>query len=371
MNQTTIQKTLTVMTILLGLTIIVPATVSADEYYSCTIEPSCSGDRVKVGDVTDDGHYAENSSVGLYNLCCNEVIFDENNSEGWRWSDNAGMGHVQEPNRTVEYDFLRNITSTTPAEARAITGSLNNTLDDDEACMFRMSNGSNAHIAGCKNTSAPPGAGGENFDTVLANPLTEVCDNSRDDTLDGSADCADTACHPSPENNNKAQECTGNNQTTEDCINSTTGEIKDWCKNNQTGDAYYCSYGVDDDNTTALNGSPTADPEGFCCPEGQRALENPATGKVECQSFSQCYSEFLADPTCEFDFENTTERYFDWFNEEYNGSSYYCVSARTDYYANIEGGGTVEDRSSACCRINKHGKSGYYFDEGNNVKIFG
>jgi hypothetical protein len=242
--------------------------------------------------------------------------------------------------------------------------------------MFRMTNGSNAHIAGCKNASAPPGAGGENFNTVLANPLTEVCDNSRDDTLDGSADCADTACHPSIENSNTPQECTGNNQTTDDCvigINSTTGETiwADWCKNNQTGDAYYCSYGVDDDNTTDLDGNPTADPEGFCCPEGQRAELNPATGEVTCQSFAQCYIE-SGSSTCDFDFENTTERYFDWFNEEYAGDSTdYCVSARADYYSGLDGGGSVEDRSSACCRINKNGKSGYYFDDGENVKIFG
>jgi len=240
-----------------------------------------------------------------------------------------------------------------------------------------MSSGSNAHIAGCKNASAPQGAGGENFNTVLANPLTEVCDNSRDDTLDGSADCADTVCHPSIENSNTPQECTGNNQTTNDCvigINSTTGETiwADWCKNNQTGDAYYCSYGVDDDNTTALNASPTADPKGFCCPEGERAERDPVTGDVSCVGFSQCYSESLPDPTCEFDFENTSERYFDWFNEEYSGDpGEYCVSARAEYFAEIDGGGSVEDRSSACCRINKHGKSGYYFDEGNNVKIFG
>jgi hypothetical protein len=239
-----------------------------------------------------------------------------------------------------------------------------------------MSNGSNAHIAGCKNTSSPPGAGGENFNTVLANPLTEVCDNSRDDTLDGSADCADTACHPTPTDNNP-EECTGNNQTTDDCvigINSTTGETiwADWCKNNQTGDAYYCSYGRDDDNTTDLDGNPTANPQGFCCEQGERAERNPLTGEVTCQNFDECYSETSFNPTCEFDFENTSERYFDWFSAEYDGdASDYCVSARADYYSELDNGSVTQDRSSACCRINKHGKSGYYFDDGDNVKIFG
>jgi hypothetical protein len=210
-----------------------------------------------------------------------------------------------------------------------------------------MSNGTNAHIAGCDVPTNPPGAGGENFNTVLTNPNTEVCDNSRDDTLDGSADCADTACY----DRNDAIECTGNNQTTDDCINSTTGEIKDWCKNNQSGDAFYCSYGVDDDNTTALNGSPTSDPEGFCCKKGERAERDPMTGKVECRSFDQCYSEINPDPTCEYDFENTTERP-NWFSAEYYGyPDDYCVSARADYYSTIDGKPPVNDRSSACCKI--------------------
>jgi hypothetical protein len=61
-----------------------------------------------------------------------------------------------------------------------------------------------------------------------------------------------------------------------------------------------------------------------------------------------------------------------WFNEEYAGhASDYCVSARSDYYSELDNGSVTQDRSAACCRINKHGESGYYFDDGENVKIFG
>jgi hypothetical protein len=94
------------------------------------------------------------------------------------------------------------------------------------------------------------------------------------------------------------------------------------------------------------------------------------TGEVECQSFDQCYSESFSS-TCEFDFENTTERP-NWFSAEYSGDpSDYCVSSRADYYSTVDGAPPVNDRSSACCKIEKHGESGYYFDEGESVNIFG
>ena len=44
-----------------------------------------------------------------------------------------------------------------------------------------------------------------------------------------------------------------------------------------------------------------------------------------------------------------------------------CVSARPDYYFAETG---VDDRSDACCEIEKFGSTGYYFG-GDNIEVYG
>ena len=120
--------------------------------------------------------------------------------------------------------------------------------------------------------------------------------------------------------------------------------------------------------TTDLTGTPDPDADGFCCPQGTRAIEQ-ADGTVACEGFEECYVESV-DSRCDYNFSDISDRYFDWFDAEYSGDpSDFCVSAKPEYFHEPEGQPIQEDRSTACCRVEKHG-GGFYFDD-ESIQVFG
>ena len=128
--------------------------------------------------------------------------------------------------------------------------------------------------------------------------------------------------------------------------------------------------GYDSAITTDLNGNPDPSADGYCCPQGTRAID--VGGNVECQAFDECYIA-SAPSTCDFDFEDLSQRN-DWIDEEYVSGLLpldFCVSARADYYAPSDFGPPMKNMSGACCEINKFGGRGYYFDNGDNIQIYG
>ena len=76
--------------------------------------------------------------------------------------------------------------------------------------------------------------------------------------------------------------------------------------------------GYDSAITTDLSGNPDPDADGYCCPSGQVATEDPITGEVECGGFAQCYAPGNPDALCPYD--HKTEFSY-WFIHEYEGDS--------------------------------------------------
>ena len=343
--------------------------VSAD-FNKCEIRSISDGCDVGydlVGNVTVDGHFST-EDVGLNHLCCPDQYTFGSGSVQWLWNHNDGQGHVYALGQnSTSMSFNMSFTFEDSAEVLPIDVNLSNTLSDDQLCFFTMSTNTSAgaHIGPCGDH---PGSSlaEDDFDFVLATTPTEICYNSIDDTGDGNIDCASPQCHPTLPDNTPSV-CTGNNQTTADCIDD-DGNLKDHCRNNQTGDYFYCSYGFDDDNTTDLDGNPDLNADGYCCPSGQVAEADPITGEVECVDFAQCYIE---SSSSDCDFDHMTE-FGDWLDYEYDSSNPFpeedwCVSARPDYFLFETG---VDDRSDACCEIEKFGSTGYYFG-GDNIEVYG
>ena len=187
------------------------------------------------------------------------------------------------------------------------------------------------------------------FQYKLVCEAVEICHDSIDNTGDGLIDCASPTCNPMF-GNPEPMECTGNNQTTADCL-----ENPDHCRDND-GNSFYCSYGEDDDPNTG---------EGYCCPAGQYAFTDPVTGDVTCEDFDQCGVE--VEDICNFDFDDDRS---DWLSSIYDGvdEDNWCSSQLP--YLDPTAAGAIDGRSDACCEIEKYGTTDYFLDE-QNVRIFG
>jgi len=61
-----------------------------------------------------------------------------------------------------------------------------------EQCVFRMSNGGNAHVADCSNSSVPMN---NSYSGALCCEISEVCTDGVDNDGDGLVDCADPECN--------------------------------------------------------------------------------------------------------------------------------------------------------------------------------
>ncbi len=321
--------------------LILVSTAYAQPLQGCEIRITCGPDEHEVAAVTAQGHFNQTGtqSMAPYKLCCPSNWGFGHGEPTFSYAPSTG--HVGNPGTYSNNVLL------------GFQGSIKPSCSADEACVFKVSN--QGHIASCDTPNHPMQ---NNFPNSLCLTPIEICDDSIDNTGDGLIDCASPTCYPSSENVFTPQECTGNNQTTDDCvlgIDSAGNPIySDHCLDD-TGTPFYCSYGDGDD------GSMTGG-RGFCCPAGERAVQDPFTGAWRCESFQQCG---LAPYECKFDFDDFI---FSWLGSVYSPANPgdWCVS-QVPYLYNPE---SDVDMSTGCCYIPKYGGVGYYLDE-QNVKIFG
>ncbi|MFP4568353.1 MAG: hypothetical protein ACLFN8_05405, partial [Candidatus Woesearchaeota archaeon] len=164
-----------------------------------------------------------------------------------------------------------------------------------EVCVLKLSNPNQGSVADCRDGINRPYQ--NLFQYKICCTPTEICNDGIDNTGDGLVDCASPDCHPSISNFDVPQRCDPhgslplNNQTSSDCA-SVDGDgnlvYAPHCRNG--GDSFYCSYGRNDANT-----------EGFCCPAGKFALEDPVNpGSWECLEPTQC--GVLPTQNCVFDY---------------------------------------------------------------------
>jgi len=313
------------------------------------------------------GHYANELSERVlfpYGIFCYEnfTTYRENGETVFKFSNPNqiynigsttfyGSGHIAIPSSTVNFD---NNAKLYFAENEC---TIKTNCEPDETCIARISNPEQGHIADCNNNNMP-------FQNAFQNKIcckpTEYCQDDIDNTGDGNIDCASPQCHPSDDNLWVPQECTGNNQTSDDCVIGLNPInwapiYNETCVNNVNNQAHYCSYGK--------NGNEFE--RGFCCPAGQIVKIHPLTGDYFCEEPTQCGVGGLPFYDCDVDHRtnqpNWLTRIFSSTTEEW------CVSQLPNFYNPLT---ELNDRSMGCCFIAQHGHSGFYYHS-DNVKIFG
>ncbi len=310
------------------------------------------------------GHYANHLHVNYVNYPFGLYCYDALPSAGepvFKFSDPnvlytvngvniRGSGHVALPANT-DVTFQGNSTLKLPTACV-----LKSECEATEFCVARIS-GAQGHLADCENGTMPQ----ENtYQNKICCGAEEYCADSVDNTGDGNIDCASPTCHPSEGNSYVPQECTGNNQRSEDCILSisSTGDVtyNESCLNNNNQDAaFYCSYGEYNEFE-----------RGFCCPAGEIARLDPhIPGEYFCEEPTQCGVGGLPFYDCDVDHRtnqpNWLTRIFSSTTEEW------CVSQLPNFYNPLT---ELNDRSMGCCFIAQHGHGGFYYHS-DNVKIFG
>ncbi len=293
----------------------------------------------KVGLVSTDGHFTGNTgALYPYALFCPAV-----------WSLTMGEPtFYYAPYLPPTYNGSGHVSNNTDFSGLIELGfgsnscSIKSSCENNESCIFKVSDSDNGHIADCAVDNHPMT---NTFNDYLCCQLKEVCDDGIDNDGNGLIDCADEACWAYPGLSIPPGECTGNNQTTEYCINN-PGECN----------SQFCSYGLLD--------NPSLQPQGFCCPKGAYSERNIITGEWSCQQSEQCGIDSSRD--CNFDFSSSLSS---WVGSYYQGDpDDWCVSRVPWLYA-PPALGTV-DQSAACCLIPRHGDTDYYVVEG-NVRVFG
>lgn len=294
-----------------------------------------------VGIVSADGHFTGDLSKGYpYGLFCpdtwskgyGEPSF---NYAGYLPPEYNGSNHVSGASSSTT-DFGGVIKLGFGANACSVKSS----CASNEACIFKISDSDNGHIADCSTPDYPT----ENsYENKLCCQLVEVCDDNYDNDGDGLIDCADSDCQGNFVSGIPPVECTDNNQTTEFCLAN-----PDVCN-----DAY-CSYGIYDNSSLQS--------QGFCCPKGTYSVQNPDTLEWSCIGSEQC--GISEGTNCNYDFGSNL---VSWLGSYYNGdANSWCVSQVPSLYSPD----FTPDQSAACCLIPKFGEDNYYVDQG-NVRIFG
>ena len=307
----------------------------------------CNAGETPISVVTSQGHFNQTGTQGMahYRLCCPDVWNIGYGDATFSYTPSGG--HVANPGVLSVNVSLGNAGSIQPSCAA------------DQACVFKVS--TQGHVASCNTSNIPMVNAFPN--RLCLSPL-EICDDNVDNTGNDLIDCADPGCHITSSNWFDPPECTNNNQTTADCIEGIDGDgnpiYSDHCMHVDplTGELipYYCSYGDGDD------GSMTGG-RGFCCPAGERAVQDAFTGVWECREFTQC--GVLPFHDCKVDFADSP---LSWIESAYSplNTDDWCVS-QIPYLYHPE---SSVDMSTGCCYIQKYGGVGYYWDS-QNVKIFG
>ena len=360
-----------------ALFLMVPLSVTAYNPPACYIsdQDDCGDpDFDSFARVSIDGHVAPLDYGEGFNLCCLSA-FTESDPEqpptfglaNGSASGEIKQGHVMEPNWDFDSianfsefnlagnldDIYINVTSTNGSDACQNPYSF---------CVFRMSGeggnmGFNSAVADC---DVQDQTQRNEYNAVLCATALEDCTNDFDDNGDGFISCGSPACHADPDLNDETpQECTGNSQTTRECVDRIDG----FC-DGPNDNTYYCSYGENDPEPDGSN-------QGFCCPSGTYARTTTSlfTGEVtdvECIEFTQCHVPGdINRGECAFDYSSSFE---DWYDKDYSGDpDDFCVSRVPDTYDFLDGD---DERSSACCPVARYGNQGFYFAD-ENVKTFG
>jgi len=265
--------------------------------------------------------------------------------------DSFGSGHITHSGVGVNFSAEAKFGFTEPCSVKTACGV-------GEVCVVRVSNADQSHVADCNNNSMPLLNA---FAYRICCPIPEDCRDGIDNDGDNLIDCTDSDCH----DNNKTtvpKRCDpvgvpGNNQSTSECVsldNNGNVVFSPHCIDN-FGDVFYCNYGETD--------NPLIHPEGFCCPTGQRARQDPVTGLWECDEPTQCGVGDNLLP-CFFDFRFDR---VDWLTKVYAGNiADWCYSV-LPLLTNVR---SPLFRSEACCPVIHMGTLGYFVLD-DNVKIFG
>lgn len=281
-----------------------------------------------------------------YFLCCGDYFTEPDVGDpNFYLHDDGGQGLIS----SIDYPYTSGLTGVSLSESLNSCRVTSDSCGEIEHCVFRMSSENNSFVSDCVNDNLPL----ENsFDLNFCCAIQEVCDDNIDNSGDGLIDCASPTCHPSAFNAGTPQECTGNIQTSDYCLNNPND-----CSGPE-GLPYYCSYGRQDD--------PAEQPQGFCCPAGEYAEYNSFTNAWECIEPDKCgidASDFSQH--CFVDFETQTT---DWFSSSFDGNIIdWCVSNYPNFYDPLT---TLEKRSSACCFVEIFAVEDYYVAN-RNVKIYG
>ena len=330
--------------LILFLFFLVPTLSAAPD--SCVIDSSCPSGFSEAARVTTQGHLAPSEYGAGNRLCCSENWAYDEAELGeisfyiTRSGEHNGVnqGHIYPPGSQYweygdEFRLAGNL-----QQCRVTSGSCLSAAY--EACVLKMGTEDGGHIGSCAN---------EDLDYTLCCEVREVCTNNDDNSGDGFVGCASPFCHASDFNNDQPQECTGNQQTSQFCI-----ENPEECKD-QSGDIYYCNYGLEENQSS-----------GFCCPQGTYASDD-GLGSISCEEFTQCgISSF---EFCQYDFETQTE---DWFDSQYAGDTNdWCVSSHPDYFTEYIATSEDPNRvSGACCLVERYAGRDYY-EIPDNVRVYG
>jgi hypothetical protein len=354
------KKTLLIILIILILPTIVSATIQ-----DCVIAINNSNAALytQKGVVSSQGHFALTNNVNrTYNfgLYCDSTLpttgdalfyFSDPNQA---LSDGSlGSGHISITNTPGQTSFSAGLTLGINPDTCRIKSTACNA---NEFCVFKTTNNTNnqGHIADCNTPNTPMP---NNYPNRLCcdSEVEEICDDGIDNSGNGLIDCADPACHPSPVTLGKAQECTGNNQASDDCVSldaSGNPVYSPHCLD-ASNNAFYCSYGDQE-----------ANPEGFCCPAGTRARYDSWNDRWYCEEPTQCGVGNLPQFFCDYDFRTQKGN---WFNSVFEGGTdEWCVSRMPDYYNPVDN----SESSMGCCFTTSYGGVGFYY-KADNVKVFG
>lgn len=346
-----------ILTILLIL--IIPAIVNA-QIQDCVIaqnNPDPAQYSIR-GYVSKQGHFALTLNENItysYKLFCDinlpetggDILFSFSNPEQTLNDGQKGTGHISVQNIPTHTDFTGGVSLGISSDTCVFQ---NETCATNQFCVFKTPP-NQGHIADC-NTDSPM-IHAFQWNLCCASTVDEICNDGIDNSGNGLIDCADPACQQM--DNVPPQECTGNNQRTEDCVIGINGNnpVYDPACLDDLGNAFYCSYGDYEEND-----------QGFCCPAGFRARFFPAQG-WQCREFTQC-GDISPNPLreCDFDFRNNKQN---WLNSLFQGDlSDWCVSRMPNYYNPVD----FTQTSMGCCFVSAYGGVGFYY-KADNVKVFG
>lgn len=291
-----------------------------------------------VGLVSMDGHFtADTSKEYPYALFCPVMWSIGYGSPSFKYApylppEYNGSGHVS----SNENQFQEGTIKLGFGEGAC---NIKDSCSEQEACIFKTTE-QGGHIADCTVPNKPM----ENsFNKYLCCSLIEVCDDNVDNDGNGLADCADPACYSST--NQTPKECTGNNQTTQNCI-----ENPEVCAGN------YCSYGKSDKSGT--QGTQT---KGFCCPKGSYSKQNEQ-GNWYCENSPTCGIE--EQDQCTHEFKTDIYR---WIDSKYQENETKWCNSQVPELQSPE---IYPEQSAACCTVQKYGEENYRIDK-DNIKIYG